>query len=437
MYSLIGRYCLLYPLPKYAVCFVLPLLLLAGCRKRDEDRLAPSIQLESPYVGATFYYLNSISVEATVQDDRQLEYVTLEITNAQNIRYLETKNYYPTGNTLDINYTIAHNDLFLSSGTYYVKITASDGVNQQIAFREIQLIEAPRLLERIFVVRDVGGTTAIDSLSGNNLLPGFTYAHTYNFGGIDSRTQQLVLCGANPATLASYSYPDLQAINAAFPLTDDVISAFYHDKQQHSFFWGTEQGHIWKTTTSGTQLVTSTGPSRVMHIGMHSGHLIVATQGVTNNFIHVIRADNGVIETTLPFSWELKGTVELASDNNRVLIIGNQNNAAHFVWLNLATAAFNEVFNFYETSLVRSLCNGSGNDFYVVHDNGLAHYSNGLNSYTLNADLTPTRLIYDDLQHVLCGVLTDELLFLNETGLNTLQSIAAPGIQDVWLKYNK
>jgi hypothetical protein len=376
-------------------------------------------------------------VNATVQDDRQLEYVTLEIIDAQNIRFLETKSYYPTGNTLEINYTIAHNDLFLSSGTYYVKITASDGVNQQIAFREIQLIEAPRLLERIFVVRDVGGTTAIDSLSGNNLLPSFTYAHAYNFGGIDSRTQQLVLCGANPATLASYSYPDLQTINAAFPLTDDVISAFYHDKRQHSFFWGTEQGHIWKTTTSGTQLVALTGPSRVTHIGMHSGYLLVATQGVTNNFIHVIRADNGIIETTLPFSWELKGTVELASDNNRVLLIGNQNNAAHFVWLNLATTAFNEVFNFYETSLVRSLCIGSGNDFYVVHENGLAHYSNALDSYTLNADLTPTKLIYDDLQHVLCGVLTDELLFLNETGLNTLQSIASPGIQDVWLKYNK
>jgi hypothetical protein len=60
-----------------------------------------------------------------------------------------------------------------------------------------------------------------------------------------------------------------------------------------------------------------------------------------------------------------------------------------------------------------------------------------LDNYTINAALVPTKLVYDDLQHVLFAVNQDQLQLLNETGLNTLQTIATPGILDVWLKYNK
>ena len=175
-----------------------------------------------------------------------------------------------------------------------------------------------------------------------------------------------------------------------------------------------------------------------MHnISAHSNYILAETEGITNNYIHVIRNDNGIIETVLSFNWELKGIIELESENNRVLIIGNENNASRFSWLNLNTGAFNEVFNFYDSSPVLSVCDGSGNDFYAVHANGLAHYSNVLDNYTINAAHVPTKLVYDDLQHVLFAVNQDQLQLLNETGLNTLQTIATPGIQDVWLKYNK
>jgi hypothetical protein len=437
MYSLVGRFCLLALQAGHIWYFALSLLLLQSCKKHEDDGQSPVIRIETPVTGDTFYFLNTISIRATIQDDRQIESVKLEVTNSQNVRFLETKEFFPADNTFNLNYTITHNDLYLTSGTYYIKISAKDGSTESIVFREIQLIEAPRFLERLFVVRDIGGSTVIDTLHNNSLMSCLNFPQTFLFGGIDSRSQQLVISGNSPSSLLSYSYPDFETINASFPPNNELITSFYHDKEHHCFLWGTQQGNIWRTSVVGTQLFTTVGVSPVLNIGAHSNYIIASSQGSSNNFIYVIRNDNGIIESALPFSWELKGIIDLSADNSRVLLVGNENSAAHFTWLNLTTASFNEVFNFYESSPVQSVCSGSENDFYAVHENGLAHYSNSMDNYTINADLIPDKLIYDDLENILFAVNQNELKVLDEQGLSTLQTIAAPGITDVWLKYNK
>jgi len=436
MYSLVERFSLSTPGTKQIWYFAMSLLLFQSCRK-DDDLQSPVIRIETPVTGDTFYFLNTISIRATIQDDRQIESVKLEVTNSQNVRFLETKEFFPADNTFSLNYTITQNDLYLTSGTYYIKISATDGSTESIVFREIQLIEAPRFLERLFVVRDIGGSADIDTLHNNSLMSCLNFPQPFLFGGIDSRTQQLVISGNSPSSLLSYSYPDFETINASFPPNNELITSFYHDKEHHCFLWGTQQGNIWRTSVTGTQLFTTVGVLPVINIGAHSNYIIASTQGSANNFIYVIRNDNGIIESALPFSWELKGIIELSADNSRVLLVGNENSAAHFAWLNFNTVSFNEVFNFYETSPVQSAYSGSGNDFYAVHENGLAHYTNAIDNYTINADLIPNKLIFDDLGNTLYAVNENELRVLDQQGLSTLQTIAAPGITDVWLKYNK
>jgi len=427
MYSLLARFCL----------YACAILLFLGCRKRNEDSVSPVIQLEIPTTGATFYYLNNIPIRASIKDDMQLVSVTIEITNAQNIRFLESETFGPDNKTFDLSYNISHNDVYLTSGTYYVKITANDGENESIAFREIQLIEAPRILERIFIVRNNGSATTIDSLYNNTLFPCFNFNQTYLFGGIDSRSQQAVISSNDVSSMESFSFPDFEILNTAFPLSNEIVTAFYHDKDQHTFLWGTNQGNIWKTTPNGTFLFATTTNAPVLTIGSHSNYIIAASQAVNDNYIYVIRKDNGVIETALPFSWALKGIVELDSENNRALLIGNEGNSSYFVWLNISTAAFNEVYSFYNDSPVQSACDGGGNNFYVVHENGLTLYSNLLASYSTNEQLIPDKLIYDELNQALWAVEQNQLLLLDESGMTTTQTIAAPGMKDLWLKYNK
>jgi hypothetical protein len=139
----------------------------------------------------------------------------------------------------------------------------------------------------------------------------------------------------------------------------------------------------------------------------------------------------------LSIDWEVKGIVHLNSENQRELLIGNDVGAAHFAWLNLSTSAINEVFNFYDSSPVISVCDASDNNFYAVQTDGIAHYTNGLNNYTMSTILSPQKLVFDDLGNTVWAITSDGLVQLDESAQSMLQSIAAPGIQDVWIKYNK
>ena len=422
---------------KFALLSSLIWLCATGCGKRDNDTVSPSIQIENPTSGVIFYFGNTIEIEATITDNNKLESVELEIIDGQSNRYLQSQSFFPSDKSFELDHSLAHNDLYLPSGTYYIRITANDGENQQIAFREIQLIEAPRQLERVFVIRENGTSALIDTLHNNALMPCLDFATDYLFGGIDSRTNQLVACGQSPASLLSSTFPDFQNLNTPFPTTNEQITAFHHDATNHYYYWGTQSGTLWKTNTVGTQLFATLGNVTIKAIGSSPSHITVFSEGISGNFIHAIRSDNGVNETVLPINWEVKGIVHLNSENQRELLIGNEAGAAHFAWLNHSTSAINEVFNFYDSSPVLSVCDAAGNNFYAVHEVGIGHYINGLNSYTMSNSVTAEKLVFDDLENTLWAVTSDGAIRLDETGQSILQSIPVPGIQDVWIKYNK
>ncbi|MFM7726444.1 MAG: hypothetical protein ACKO7B_07065, partial [Flavobacteriales bacterium] len=128
-------------------------LLIGGCHKEKCDTNPPVIRFLEPTANSTFYYLETFAVKADVADDRILKKVLLEVNSASNQRYLQSQTMYPNTQQTSIQLPVVHDDLYLESGTYYIKITADDGENESIAFREIQLIAAPRTLDRVGIVR--------------------------------------------------------------------------------------------------------------------------------------------------------------------------------------------------------------------------------------------------------------------------------------------
>ena len=409
-----------------------------SCKKDRSDSLAPSIEINSPTIGSTYYYNSTISIEAVVTDDRQLKSVLVEITDAQNNRYLSPHLFSPIAKRFELNHTILCDDLYLSSGTYFVRITADDGENEQIAFREIQIMEAPRLIERIFAVRNNGFTASIDTLHDETLLPCINFQGDYRFGGIESRTRHLIASDTSPSSLLSVSLPYFENLSAAFPPSNDELTAFFHDRIGHRFLWGTHAGDIWSTATIGTQLFSSSiGNAPITCIAGSRDHIITISGESSSAYINALRMDNGVVETSIQVDWEVKGAVFLEAESNRVLLVGNQNGAAHFAWLNLATSAINEVFNFYESSLVLGVYECEGNDFFVVHESGIARYYNLLNNYTMNNSLIPDKLLYDDLENQLWAITPQILYRMEATGQSILQSIPASNVADLWIQYNK
>ena len=427
-----------YYVPRYFwLTSAIVALFVFSCKKKNNDETYPTIQIVMPLEGRIYYFGDDISIEASIQDEKQLESIEVAITDRQGNKFLEQQTYSPTERTFDVSLIIRHNDLYLTGGTYYVRIRASDGENEQFAFREIQLVEAPRQIENLFIVRYTGGSCSVDSLSGSYFQPYFQFAHEYFGGGINARTNQLVICSSQPGDLQTFLYPEFEPINALFPPSNDVITAFHHDQQNRCFYWGTMSGAIWKTDLQGTRLFSSTNAGRITSIGSGLQRVVVSSENVNQQFVSAIRADNGLVETTLTIDWHIKGILHLASESNRILLLGNQSNMSRFAWLNLSTSAINEVYNLYENSPVISVCDGAGNDFYVVHSTGIARYNNTMNSYSVSNFQQAEKLVYDEIGNSLWAVSEQTLTQLDAMGETVIQSFQVAGLKDFWIKYNK
>jgi hypothetical protein len=247
----------------------------------------------------------------------------------------------------------------------------------------------------------------------------------------------VVIGSIHPNEMQSFLHPEFESVAASFPPSNDIITAFHHDTKNRCFYWGTLSGVIWKTDLQGTRLLASTNSGKITAIGTGSQRIIVASENVNQQFVSAIRKDNGIVETTLTIGWSIKSILNLPSENERILLIGNESNAAHFAWLNLSTAAINEVYNFYETSTVYFACNGPGNDFYVIHSSGIVRYVNTMSSYIAGNFQDAEKLVYDEIGNSLWAVGSQTLTHLDGAAETVLQSYPISGLKDFWIKYNK
>jgi hypothetical protein len=108
----------------------------AGCKK-EKDTTAPSVHIHAPSEGAVFFYYNLISVGAHVTDEKNIEKIDIDIVDAANRIYLSAEDIFPGSGKYDVQLNIAHDNLYLETGTYYVRVTADDGENVTTEYREI------------------------------------------------------------------------------------------------------------------------------------------------------------------------------------------------------------------------------------------------------------------------------------------------------------
>lgn len=423
-----------------AIAGALMTALFVSCRKEGRDTIPPIITITEPSGGQTFYYQNIINIRANVSDESRLEHITVEVTNTDNSRVLQSHEITPTGKEQSIQVSIVHDDLYLTSGDYTIKVKAFDGENTGYAFQEIRLIEAPRLLERIFVVRPNGASTSIDSLHNGSLIPWLNYNGNYAFGGIDSHNNQLVACSTNPSQLSSLSYPDLELLTTPFPNGQHELTAFYHDRQANQFLWGNSSGELFVTDRSGSRQFSNMPASDpITHITSTQSVIIVisASTSSTTNYIDVYPRNSGMPQLTLSVDWDIVGAIPLQSDEQFITLAGNNNGEGTFAYLNLNTGAINTNFNFYDTSPVSSICASDGDDFYAIQTSGIVRYVNNFSSYATNNTLHPEKIIYDDLNHALWAIDASGIHQLNESITQETGFLSIQGARDLWLKYNK
>lgn len=139
----------------YSFVFLLAfLLIVSACKKEDEN--LPEVQITAPSEGAQFSLPDHINIKAEISDDRQLEYVEVKIIDEEFIAVATSGQMQIEGQKHSLSTSLYLDDPKILSGTYYVKVIASDGSNKKSNFKEIYINAIPNKRKGVFYVTDAG-----------------------------------------------------------------------------------------------------------------------------------------------------------------------------------------------------------------------------------------------------------------------------------------
>ncbi|MFM9985333.1 MAG: hypothetical protein ACKVOK_08890 [Flavobacteriales bacterium] len=432
--------------PRFNLALWLFLLLFVRCKK-EEDTNPPSIVFELPASGSTYNFGDIIQVKANVKDDVKLDFIRITVTDASNNEYLQIINLTTSSNEKQVQTVLEHNDKYLTSGTYYVRITAGDGTNEFTAFREIQLNELPRALEKILLVKqNTSSFIGIDSLSSEGELMPFLFLNgRYEKGAVDSRFGTFGYAETYYGGIASVDLNSFM-VNASIGLPASAENGFYncviHDPYNHAIYFGGNESQIRECTNQSVSNIAFVIPEDFVaeHFAINEDFLFVHVRNITSTQqnISVFHRSTGQFFQSLAIdmSTEIMGLHAL-SNNDQVLVAANSGSECQLVKYNNATNALNDVFTFFDQSTCTGIWPGDEGRFYIAHQDGIVQYNQDIEMISTGIALEPLSLQYDTVNDQVYVVTGNGLYVLNNTATTQIGYYATANCRDVLLQYNK
>jgi hypothetical protein len=424
--------------------FVLFILLALSCN-RDDDTELPTITVISPGNLTTWNVFDFIPVQASITDDQQLESVTVTMVNANLQPVLTAATFSPASNSYDLNTAIYVDDIHLASGTYYVKIVASDGTNDEISYTQINLNEEPKVLKETFVVSAPSSAVAElyrlnDNSNGFDFKQSFT--GDYKGSSVSSYDQYVLMMGSFTGDLVAYD-PDQNAVlwtvsnaqNPPFPFFNDM----YYDADDRLNYVSLTTGLIRGYDDDGNidvNAVALAGNHPQSCFG-HEDLLFTEEENFsTGNKELVVRFKiSGSIKQTQPMTRDVVGFATQDTDN--IFTFGNVSGQGIMSIYGINGNYFWEPHSI-PIGAINDFVQLDPNTYLIAHETGIFSYSYQTNSLiTLVSGINPSDLVYDDVNNVMIAAVGNQLNYYSLSG-NLINVIThASTIEAVHLYYNK
>ncbi len=154
---------------------LLILISLGACKKKDE--LSPKVSIQSPS-GGSYSAMDTIFVKAQITDNENIERISIKLIDQNNQQVCPSYHFYPKKVSFLLESPFILNNLYLSSGSYFLVVEAYDGINTGKSYIQIQIGAISRKLEDILLVEKSPNTTEIYSiLNGKTLLKSFPFSY--------------------------------------------------------------------------------------------------------------------------------------------------------------------------------------------------------------------------------------------------------------------
>lgn len=301
---------------------------LFSCKKENPDTAAPEIIIYSPVENQPVNVFDTIVVTCDINDDKNLENASITLVNANLIPVQSSINLNVSSAFISVSLLYAVYDIHLTSGVYYIKVTASDGVNTISKYKKINLTAAPQELLGYYFITNPNVNNHLVSLLDSDFASASAY---FNFGGdfsgsaISHYNQEIYTSGlyngsANAISLTSpalnWSIPSIVGSNPYFM---DII---HKDKTTYlAYYSGLIRG--FNITGSANFNATISSGYYPLKIFKHENYVVCAEKYISGPAKKIILFNGstgaGMQETSLS-----QDVVEFFSkDTDNIFVLGN------------------------------------------------------------------------------------------------------------------
>jgi hypothetical protein len=420
-----------------------------GCKKH-KDNTPPMVNITLPLENSTVNAGTFIHVTGTVTDDQKLETVTINVLSLSgNTQIANPVTLTPQGTFYNVDVYVKVGDLHTTTNTYQVIVEANDGTNKKKAFKEINVVEIPRVLKKIIVVRNNGSGFAVDSLVGTGFSNFILRTSDFSGAAVSNYYQQLFLCGKTSGVLESWDLvTNMPKWTVAADLPSSTVPLFYFTE------FNAAELSLWEsfaTTGGGTLKTLGATGSVSKNLTMQPSHYAAAELSIINNYViaespeisggtaylsYYFANGFGLNHTTpMPFAQTKK---LFALSDHEVVVIGNNAAQGELRVFDSNTNGFWEQFDI-PVGRIYDAVQIDAENYIIAHETGLIKYTHSpANLINITTGNKAQLLNFDQYSGI---VWAGEGNFVKAydplTGVTGTVYMESDSVKSVLLQYNK
>lgn len=414
---------------------------ISSCKK-ESDGEAPVVRIITPSENAVFNYGDVIPVKVQVDDNKQIDRITIEILDQQDARHLQSVQLAGNSSSQTFEASIEHQDLYLESGSYYIRVKASDGHQDAFDFQNIQINAAEKKLQRILLVRDTGnGSCSVDSMNASGSFTMSTFLHAADFSFADIKQNDLVVASNDELSMRSYDLPILfqEEIRNLDIDGGEIMTAHATDEKGWNNYLGFHDGGISILSENGLyqNAVFAANDEIIRHMVVTDQYIIAYSESADEVYhtINTYLKSSGALLGSVSLDAAISGMIEF-EDGER-LLLSQENADDPLVYFNIATNALNDVFFFVENSAAYGIWPASGQNYYVAHTTGLTYYNSATGSYQVYPIFNVMDVQYEPVTQNTYVLTTNGVAVYQENLSTLLYFHPMSNVKDIVFWYNK
>ena len=411
-------------------------LILISCQKKDKD--PPELLVNNPLAMTNYSVLDHISIEGNVSDERNIEWIQIQLLNSN----LNSVAEEIVINTNELNYNFSEsihiNDIHLSTGKYYIKVSVSDGDNEVSQFVEVNISEIPLELKDTYVLTTSNQNFDLYRINGNTTVFHQSFNGNFQSGVSNSYHQHLFLAGDQGGFGFDPTYQyNLWTIADQPGNYNYFLRGIYSNDDQLNYIShgnGTIKGYNKYGNVVYSALM---GSNEVPEDVLVHNNLIYAEvfSSLLNRDLVVFFKGSGMENKRLSIDQDIISLIPRNEDE--IYLFANENNQGYFD-VYYTNTNLKSALHSIPTGLIYDAIAISSDLLLIAHESGLLRYTYSNNSLV---NVVPgeqfSKLRYDDFNGVVLAAIGNQLRYYSSLGDPLGVVTHSDNIDDFYLYYNK